>query len=803
MKPTGASKPLIYCTGEAPGADEDLKGIQFVGKAGRVLRFRIPERFNSLIRWNNVVRTRPPGNRNPTEVELEACRPSVVRDIEETQPRAIFGFGNFPLLWALNQTGITRWTGRKIPIQVGDHSAWFFPFLHPSYVLRSRKFQPSDTTQYGSDEEFVFACDLARAFDQVENLPEPVVHSRDDAYADVEWVTGHNGSEDINQIRRTLEQANECKIVGLDYETPCLRPYAENAKILTTAVSTKFGTLAFPLDHPKAGWSDKERSVVHELFQTFLYQCPARKLVHGLAFEMEWSAFFYGSEVLRAGLWGDSQSQAYFLDTRPGCHSLDFITLQHFGLHLKELSNIDRTKTEQYPLEEILPYNGLDSKYHRLNYIEQAKRIRDEGLSEVYEHQLRRIPTLVLTQLKGVPVDQNAVEGFFKKYTKKLGTIEEKIFALKCVATFKKQKGKAFRPGSNPDVLHMITRILGHKAKNVDEEALSKIDHPFCKLILDFRTTAKMISTYIKPYQVGSPDLWPDGLIHPIISTTKVRTWRTASQAPNAQNQPKHGKEKELRAQVSGGSDIKVVSFDFAGIQARNVAMESKDKALVKAFWNRYDIHKDWAERLIRIYPQWVTEGVKALKDKDIFKAYRQRAKNEFVFASFFGAQPPKLSRALRVPEPIALKLSKQFWDEFPDIKGWHEFQRDFYYENGYITGLSGFRRYAPVSPTEMINSPIQADESIIVLDAMERLSELEDDRFQANLEVHDDLTFLWPKKEIERNSEVVLREMLRVTFDWVIVPLEVEMSVGDNWSDMHEIGKFESIKSGGFREIK
>src|SRR5258708_6701834 len=92
MKPTGARRPLVYMLGEAPGKTEDDKGRQFVGKAGDVLRFRIPKRWLPDIRWNNVVRTKPPGNRDPTITEIECCRPSLIKDIEETKPDAIFGF---------------------------------------------------------------------------------------------------------------------------------------------------------------------------------------------------------------------------------------------------------------------------------------------------------------------------------------------------------------------------------------------------------------------------------------------------------------------------------------------------------------------------------------------------------------------------------------------------------------------------------------------------------------------------------------------------------------------------------------
>jgi DNA polymerase len=151
MEPSGSIDPIVYCLGEAPGGEEDKVGEPFIGPAGQVLRFRIPEEWEAQLRFNNCVRTRPEGNRDPTPMELECCRPSIIGDIEMTQPTAIFGFGNVPLRWALKRDRITKWCGRRIPIKVGQHTCWFFPMMHPSYILRSRKFIPNDTDAYGSE----------------------------------------------------------------------------------------------------------------------------------------------------------------------------------------------------------------------------------------------------------------------------------------------------------------------------------------------------------------------------------------------------------------------------------------------------------------------------------------------------------------------------------------------------------------------------------------------------------------------------------------------------------------------------
>lgn len=795
MKPTGARRPLVYMLGEAPGADEDTLGRQFVGKAGDVLRFRIPERWLPDIRWNNVVRTRPPKNRDPTITELECCRPSIIKDLEETKPEAIFGFGNIPLLWATGMpSGITKWSGRKIPVQIGTHKCWYFPIVHPSAISRSRKFEPRKTNQYGSDDEFAFAVHLKQAFAAVEKgLPEPIIHSPEFARKDVEIVTGKSG--DLQRFHDFLWSIKDDPECGFDYETNGERPYRDTAKILSAAISSSERTMAVALEHPGADWSKKDLDVLFNKLRHWLLEYEGRKISHGLDFELEWSGVFFGKEVIRAGKWGDSLSQAYILDERQGAKKLGDITLMLFGIDIKKLSRLDRKHLEQCNVEDVLLYNGIDSKYHRLVYGELREDLKHTGMMPVYNSQLRRVPTMALTQMKGIPVDVPTVQKFERTYKRQLEEIADDIQHTKEVKRYKKLTGKPFNPASNQQVLKILT-MHGHRLEKVDEDTLATIKSDFSELILEFRGVAKVISTYVEPLLPGSPVLYEGDLLHPVISTTVVRTWRTSAKDPNEQNYPKH-KHREVRRQIKAKKGYKIVAFDFAGIQARNVAMESLDTELIEAFWNDYDIHTDWAKETIALHPRWIKEGLKEYRlNKDVQKKYRQISKNQFVFASFFGAFPPTLARGMEIPEEIAKKLNDKFWKRFPQIKDWHELVRENYLRDGYVTGLSGFRRHAPVASTEIINTPIQSDEALIVCEAMSRLSEMNKDHYQANMEIHDDLTFIWEENKIDLYAETVAKEMTRLQFPWMAtVPIIVEMSIGSNWADLKEVAKFSSIE--------
>ena len=822
MKPDGSNKPLIYIIGEAPGAEEDQRGRPFVGVSGKLLRQYIPRHGNgeddslelmSRIRWNNSIRCKPPkinGKQSaPTEIMLAACQPSIIRDIEATKPKAIFAFGAVAL-WLINESGITRWCGRQIPIKVGNHKCWLFPFVHPASILyeESQAKYFNRNAPYKTELETQFATQMRAAFAVVDNLPEPVVWSREEILADIETIDGSGGEGDLERVIEFLREVDDEDYVGFDYETNKLRPWLKGAKLLSAAWSGQSSALSVALDHKDAKWADDQLNRLFRIIKKFMWRRRCRLISHHLPFELEWTAYTFGRDLLWKGGWEDTESQAFILDERSNTLSLEFLCLQALGINIKEIDNLDRKNLENAPLPDLLRYNGLDSKGHRLLFESQLDRMEEE-LWEVYEHQRDRSIAATAVQMKGIPINQDVNWKLLKKYMTRLRKIEQRIAADLDVKEFERRTGRKYRVSAAQDAKAFCVQMLGKKLDKADAASLGSIDHSAIKNTLKWRSVNKIVSTYVLPVTMGgvlevdgeeikilrSPHVQDDGSVKPILNTTRTRTNRTSSEDPNAQNWPVRTKQGlEARSQVEPDVDEVVVAFDYSGIQARNVAMESKDAALVKAFFNNYDIHSDWLEKIQRACErrgvQWIPGGLRAAKDPEVHKAFRYKSKNKFVFPSFFGAQPRSIAANLGIPENVAFDVHAEFWDEFPDIKAWQERTIKNYYKTGYVTGLSGFRRHAPVKYTELINTPIQGDEARIVCDAMIRLSQLGHD---PNLEVHDDLTFVWKKRHVEKLSEIVITEMLRITFPWINVPLAVERSIGSNWADKKKAGEFDS----------
>ena len=126
----------IMFVGEAPGADEDVQGEPFVGRAGQLLTKMIEamgfRRGDVYIA--NVVKCRPPGNRNPEPDEIESCEPFLFRQIETIRPKVIVALGAFAARTLLKtQDPISRLRGRVYDY----HGAKLIPTFHPSFLLRS------------------------------------------------------------------------------------------------------------------------------------------------------------------------------------------------------------------------------------------------------------------------------------------------------------------------------------------------------------------------------------------------------------------------------------------------------------------------------------------------------------------------------------------------------------------------------------------------------------------------------------------------------------------------------------------
>lgn len=148
----GAHSADVMIVGEAPGAEEDARGLPFVGRAGQLLdrmlaTVGLSRQENVYI--TNLIYWRPPGNRDPSPIEMQMCAPFLTRQIELKKPKLLLTAGKFATHAMLNkEDGIMKLRGRKLSYaQEGIAAIPCVPMLHPAYLLRN----PADKAKAWDD----------------------------------------------------------------------------------------------------------------------------------------------------------------------------------------------------------------------------------------------------------------------------------------------------------------------------------------------------------------------------------------------------------------------------------------------------------------------------------------------------------------------------------------------------------------------------------------------------------------------------------------------------------------------------
>jgi uracil-DNA glycosylase family 4 len=832
MVPTIKKGAKIYFLGEGPGRVEDENtGKPFTGPSGMLLRECIPDDVDCS--FDNVLNCRPPKNRNPEWNEVQCCHPRRIKYIQEAKPLLIVGLGMVPLHAVLGSHDLQGMRGRLFAVKFGEHVCWFLPTYHPSFVLRVAK---NKRKPLNSMMGHCFRMDLKRVFEYAEWLGPPQVLTEKELKSGISCFDGTEAKH-LDAVLRLLEQAGKAKEKAIDIETKGLRPYKPDAAIMSAAFSFTGVNFSFALDHPKAGWSTAQKRTLKKALKAAV-STDTIKIAHNAPFEIEWLVWYLGREIIQHHNWHCTQMECHFLDERRGkakstdeqdrraaYQALKFLTKEYFGIDHKSVFKLDKKDMSKSDLGETLIYNAADTKVTLMLHYWQTKLLKHFGLYEAYLEARPRQTSAAMMQHFGVHVDQKEVKAAQNKLKPEIEKLEADIADLKVVRAYVKDHGE-FNPGSQDHVVEIFKDYLKrpeveikqerYEAHNfnkssqskkryddgngtrysVDKNVLDQIDHPLAGLIISWRNRTKLKSTYIDEFELGKGSLiYPDGFLHPNFNTTFAETGRYSSDEPNAQNFPKR-KDEWVRKQIAAPDGHVLVAFDFGQLEGCTAAMCSKDKVLVKALWENYDIHQEWAVKLAHRYPT-IIGGKKFMADADIMDKLRSKVKNKLTFPAIFGAQNSSIAGYLEVPEDVIDDLMAEFWKTFSGLADWQNKTMKKYYEVGYVESPTGRRRHYPMTRNQAINDPIQSVACDITCRGKNTLSELaaEEQAWHMHpvMMIHDDLIFCMPddNKILEPAIEDVYKVMLTPGFDFINVPLSVKGTIGKHWYNMEKLGQF------------
>jgi len=820
MKPSGASTPKVYLLGLNPGQEDDEANDHWRGAAGEAIYRVFGANFmKEEVRSNYIVQCHGDASMEATE----CCRRRIIEDIERTKPAIVVPIGDAPLRWITGplvrgQVNALQFRGSTLVAKIGNHTAHVMPLIYPNYAFKRQKFGKSEY-EMAMEHDVAAIKQAARSG----KLPEPRV------YKSSEFAMGIEIVSDLKVLDRRLSDMLRYPTLGLDLETNGLRPFRLADPIIATcAIGVFDDTIAFPVDHPQGFDTKRARTMARGMLGDWLMSSGA-KIAHNLSMEMEWINYFYGEESLRRTEWADTMAMAHSLDERKGTKSLEVLSIMHFGFNLKAQSKVDAARILEYPIKDTLLYNGMDSKWtHKLHDKLHPIIYGEERLRIEYERKVRLAPTLIVTEARGLPINQSVAKKLDQEFRDKVAAIGAKLKGLPEIRKYEKKHG-TFEPGNDDQVLVLMKDVLqrpevrqedrsGGVRLTTDEEALSSMpasEVPSASLILEHRGAVKLMGTYITPV-LTHKIIDRDGMMRPKYGSMLAETGRLNSEDPNGQNWPKRKFREVRRIITTDGYVVRITMYDgtivefkqnrcflacdYGQIEFRVVGMCSEDEEIIKACWTGYDVHKFWAERIIKLYPRIIDVIVREFNidwDKEGLKTLRQEAKNKWVFPQLFGSSIRSCSAQLWLPIEIAEALSEEFWDTFSGARRWQEKLLKSYERNLYVETLNGRRRSGPLTKNQIINHPIQGSAGDIVLAGMSATAErayIEGlDDLVPNLNVHDDLTFLPFLSNLDYVLPIIAEEMCKPRFDWVNVPLIVEASIGDNWCDLKEIKKFSS----------
>jgi DNA polymerase-1 len=302
--------------------------------------------------------------------------------------------------------------------------------------------------------------------------------------------------------------------------------------------------------------------------------------------------------------------------------------------------------------------------------------------------------------------------------------------------------------------------------------------------ILEYRACAKLKSTYVDKLPTLIDE---NGRVHTTYSQAFTETGRLSSSDPNLQNIPIRTERGKMirKAFVARDANHVLVSADYSQIELRLMAAFSGDAAMLAAFRNGEDIHRDTASRVYDVMPAFVTP--------------EQRAKCKMVnFGIIYGISPFGLSQRLGVSRKEASDLIETYFRLYPKVREYMDSAIAAARSNGYATTILGRRRTLrdiasrnatarQAAERDAINTPIQGSAADLIKIAMVKVDRaMKEARLRARmvLQIHDELVFDTPLDEVERVKEIVRREMTgAIDFG---VPLDVGIGVGYNWLDAH-----------------
>lgn len=590
------------------------------------------------------------------------------------------------------------------------------------------------------------------------------------------------------ELNNWLIKLDAAQLVSVDSETTNLNPM--QAKLVGISFCIESHQAVYlPLMHNYAGTPQQlPLNATLNRLKPWLESAEKPKLGQNLKYDKH---VFANHGIQLNGIEHDTLLQSYVLEShRP--HNMDSLAMRHLDIKTISYDDVTGKGTNRIGFDEVAidtatQYAAEDAditlRLHQSLYPDIQN---DARLNYIYrEIEMPILEVLFEIERNGVLLDYKLLQKQSHELGEKLHVLEQQAYII---------AGQSFNLNSPKQ----IQEILFNRLKlpiikktptgipSTDEDVLQQLalDYPLPKLLLDYRSLAKLKSTYTDKLPLMMDR--NTGRIHTNYAQAVAVTGRLASSDPNLQNIPvRTGEGRRIREAFIAPPGHRIISADYSQIELRIMAHISQDEGLLKAFAAGEDIHRATAAEVFGIPLDQVDQE-------------QRRYAKVINFGLIYGMSEFGLASQLGVERSAARIYMERYFARYPGVENYMQHTREKARQLGYVETVLGRRLWLSEinhangnrrqgAERAAINAPMQgtaADIIKLAMIAVHNWLHKEQLRSKLIMQVHDELVLEVPDEEITLMRNTLPEYMGNVL--QLDVPLLVEVGVGDNWEQAH-----------------
>ena len=613
------------------------------------------------------------------------------------------------------------------------------------------------------------------------SIEEPITKIRRD--------TVYQGILTNKELEALLDRLSRAEIAAIDTETTSLNyMQAEIVGISVAIVSNE--AYYIPLMHEYDGVPNQlDREYVLQKLKPWLEDKEAKKIGHNLKYD---SHIFANHGIELNGTDFDSMLESYVLNSTATRHNLNAVAKRYLNLDTTSYEDVagkgaKQIGFNQVNLEDAIHYAAEDADVSfQLHQILHPKLMEINSLAKLYtDIEAPLLKVLQTIERNGVLIDESMLQKQSDQFAITLKELESKAHSL-AGAEFNLNSPKQLQEILYDKLSLPILKKTPKGQPSTAESVLQRLaeDFPIVQTILNYRTTAKLKTTYTDklPLMINQDT----GRVHTSYHQAVTATGRLSSSDPNLQNIPIRTAEgRRIRQAFIAPSGFQILAADYSQIELRIMAHNSQDPGLLDAFQAGLDIHQATAAEIFAVDLQSVS-------------AEQRRSAKAINFGLIYGMSAFGLTRQLGITRGDAQEYIELYFARYPKVKEYMDAIRNQARESGFVETVFGRRLYLPdidsrnyqrrqYAERSAINAPMQGTAADIIKKAMIDLQQrlvAESINAKIIMQVHDELVLEVEDSSVGAVSELVTEAMGKAAD--LDVALKVDLGVGENWDQAH-----------------